>query len=220
MSEGICIKCGNTGLLISGEHCDCGAYNSKLVLPTHMKVPLQYQSIKYDKRFIREELQSTLGVFMEKLFKDITQDLYAFCRNYIICAPANSGKTVWAYNLYAYLYSKGEAMPEILDLMQVRQTLLNYYTDDLDTLDKINNAKVIVIKLPMDLPNKFVETISTIIDRRVRNNCPTIFIYNGSRHDLYAQDRFEKLRFLEGDGSYNTVCIKSFEVRRSEECGK
>lgn len=210
---GVCLRCGGTGLQVSGKPCTCGAYNEKLVLPPHMKIPLQYQRIKYDKRFIREELRLTLGVFMEQLLKEITADLYAFCKNYIICAPANSGKTVWAYNLYAVLYSKGESMPDIFDLMQVREVLLNYYTDNLDMLDKVNNAKVMVIRIPMDLPNKFVDTISTIVDRRVRNNCPTIFIYNGSKADLYAQDRFGKLRFLEGDGSYNTLCIKSFEVR-------
>lgn len=211
MEENVCIRCGNTGRLASGAICSCGAYNTGLVLPVHMKVPLQYQSIKYDRQFIRQELRETLGLFMERLFKEITNDLYAFCRNYIICAPANSGKTVWAYNLYAVLYSKGEAMPEILDIMQVREAMLNYYTENKDLLDKINNAKVMVVRLPMDLPNKFADTISTIVDRRVRNNCPTIFIYNGSRNDLYAQDRFEKLKYLEGDGTYNTICIKSFK---------
>ena len=107
-------------------------------------------------------------------------------------------------------------MPEILDLMQVREVLLNYFTDNLELLDKVNNAKIMVVRIPMDLPNKFVDTISTIVDRRVRNNCSTILIYNGTRNDLYAQDRFCKLRFLEGDGSFNTLCIKSFEVRSNQ----
>lgn len=211
-----CLKCGGTGILASGELCDCGVKTTKLVLPPHMKVPLQYQSIQYNKMFIHRELQPTLGVFMEKLLNDITTDLYSYSKNYIICSPANTGKTVWAYNLYSLLYSKGENMPEILDLMQVREVLLNYFTDNLELLDKVNNAKIMVVRIPMDLPNKFVDTISTIVDRRVRNNCSTIFIYNGTRNDLYAQDRFCKLRFLEGDGSFNTLCIKSFEVRSNQ----
>lgn len=209
-----CIKCGGTGVMANGEPCDCGAQGVQLVLPPHMKLPLQYQSIKYNKQFIRPEFRDTLGAFMEKLLRDIVTDLHSYSKNYIICSPANTGKTVWAYNLYTILYSKGENMPELLDLMQVREALLNYYGDNFELVDKINNAKVMVIRIPMDLPNKFVETISTIVDRRVRNSCSTIFIFNGSRNDLYAQDRFDKLKYLEGDGSFNTVCIKSFEERR------
>lgn len=45
MEEKVCLKCGGTGLLVSGKACDCGAHGSRLVLPTHMKVPLQYQNV-------------------------------------------------------------------------------------------------------------------------------------------------------------------------------
>ena len=213
---GYCIKCGNTGLLADGKPCDCGAQSVRLVLPPHMKLPLQYQNIKYNKEFIRPEFKDTLGAFMERLLKEITTDLHSYFRNYIICSPANTGKTVWAYNLYSLLYSQGENMPELLDLMQVREVLVNYYNKDDELRDKISNARIMVVRIPMDLPNKFVETISTIVDRRVRNSCSTIFIYNGSRADLYAQDNFGKLKYLEGDGSFNTLCIKSFEERRSK----
>lgn len=214
MAEFFCEKCANSGQRANGEPCDCGAQGVELIVPPHISIPLQYQTVKYNKIFVRQELQGTLGVFMENLLKEITQNLHAYCKNYVICAPANSGKTVWTYNLYSILYSKGEDVPELMDLMQVRDTVVNYYNEDTALLNRINNSKIMVVRIPMDLPNKFVETMSTIVDRRVRNNCSTIFLYNGTRNDLYAQDRFEKLRFLEGDGSYNTVCIKSFEVRR------
>lgn len=205
-----CLKCGGTGIMVNGEKCDCGAEPRPLVLPVSMKVPMQYQSIRYNKEFIRSEFRANLGNFMEQLLTECTVKLHSFCKNYIICSPPNTGKTVWAYNLYSVMYSKGIIMPEIMDLMQVREILMNYYGDYREKNDLISNAKLMVIKIPMDLPNKFPETISTIIERRVRNDAYTIFLYNGSKNDLYRQDTFGKLMYLEGSGAFNTVCIKSF----------
>lgn len=208
--EEACLSCGGTGIDALGNPCSCGCSKNEVILPTSLKIPMQYQSVKYDKAFIRSELQGTLGVFMERLLENAVSNLYTFHTNYIICAPANSGKTVWAYNLYGRLYAKGIAMPDLMDLMQVRKILLNYYNEDKEQEKLINSAKLMVVKLPQDLPDKFPETISMIIERRVRNNCSTFFLYNGSRKDLLAQDRFGKMKYLEGDGAYNTVCIESF----------
>ena len=209
---GSCIKCAGSGKMGNGEICDCGAQLQKEVyLPKCLNIPIQYQSVKYSKRFLRESQQNTLGVFMEALLTEITNNLHTFNKNYIICAPPNSGKTVWAYNIYSTLFSKGINVPEIMDLMQVREIMLNYYSEYADKQQLINESKIMIVKLPMDLPNKFPETISTIIDRRVRNSCSTIFLFNGSKNDLLNQDRFNKLEYMLGDGAFNSICIESFD---------
>lgn len=208
-----CIRCGGTGVLISGEPCDCGVKEA-FETPICLSVPVQYQGVQFSKELVNTDLHPSYGSFMESLLHDcISGKMY---KNYIVCAPPNSGKTVWAYTVYGHLFAKGVAIPEIMDLMQVREVFLDYYNDDKRSLELLSTAPIAVIRLPWDLPNRFPETISTIVERRVRANCSTIFLFNGSKFDLSAKDSFGKLRRMEGDGSFNSICIKSWEVKDNE----
>ena len=204
-----CIKCGDTGFLCSGERCDCTA-GTTIEVPVCLGIPMQYQNVQFSRILLRNELPTDYGIFMDRLLKEFTSDPYGLHKNYIICAPPNSGKTVWSYTLYSLLFSQGCEIPEIMDLMQARDVLLNYYSDNKEALEKLSSAPVAVIRLPWDLPPKFPETISTIVERRVRAGCSTIFLYNGTNVELYAKDTFGKLKSLAGDGSFNSVCIKSW----------
>ena len=204
-----CLKCGDTGITVLGEVCTCGAKRD-FALPLCLNVPVQYQGVRFAIEFIDEELRYTYGEFMRKLLVDCTEHLGQFHKNYIICAPPNSGKTIWAYTVYGLLFAKGVQVPEIMDLMQVREIFLDYYNKDQQELERLSTAPLAVIKLPWDLPNRFPETISTIVERRVRANGSTIFLFDGTQQELLARDTFGKLKLLSGDGSYNSVCIKSW----------
>lgn len=207
----MCIKCGNTGVCADGSRCNCGASSKDLILPTRLNVPMQYQNVKYSSCFVKDRLRNTFGVFMEKLLGDIDTRLYSVCQNYIICAPPNSGCTVWAYNVIGTLYTKGILMPDLMDLMQVRSILFDFYNKkNSEQSELIDKAKMMIVRLPMDLPSKFPETVSTIIDRRVRRGNSTVFLFRGNRNDLLSQDTFGKLAALEGDGCFNSVRIESF----------
>lgn len=211
--EGVCmacLKCGDTGVKANGDVCDCG-YMEQIELPTSMSVPSQYQGVRFDKTFLPTYLQDDYGQYVEKLIKDCTQNLSVFNKNILICAPPNSGKTVFAYTVYGLLFAKGQEIPNLMDIMEVREILMNYYNADLDKIELLSTAKLAIIKIPQDLPNKFGETISMIIERRVRNNCTTIFLYSGSQEDLLAQDRFGKFKAIIGDGSYNSIDVKSWK---------
>lgn len=205
-----CLKCGDTGVKVSGEKCDCGVGLS-IILPTSMKIPMQYQGVIFDKSFVREDISKEYSEYMTKLLDDFVDNTIITSMNVLICAPNNSSKTIWAYTLYGRLYAKGVRIPDLMDLMQARSLMLDYYAEDKETAALLNSAPVVIIKLPMDLPNKFTETMSTIIERRVRNNGSTIFMYNGAYKDLEAQDRFMKLKYIIGDGSFNTLLVKSFK---------
>ena len=212
-----CIKCGDSGFCyeldedgqMSKVPCDCGAHQH-IELPVCISIPVQYQGIKFSKALLREELSKDYGIFMEELLNEYEKGSKQYHKNYIICAPPNSGKTVWAYTLYSILYGQGRTIPEIMDLMEARNMLLNYYYEDKKALELLSTAPVAIIKLPWDLPNRFVETMSSIIDRRVRTNSSTIFLYNGDKAELFARDTFGKLQSLIGDGCFNSVCIKSW----------
>lgn len=208
----VCIKCGGTGIDALGNPCSCGI-NKKIEMPVCLKVPMQYQGLKFNKAFIRKGLPPLYGETLDKILQECIDSFGQFKRNILICAPPGSSKTIWAYTLYSMLFSMGCEIPEIMDLMQCREILLNYYTEDKEALRLLSTAPLAVIKIPWDLPNRFVETVSTIIDRRVRANCSTIFLYNGSKTDLKARDSFGKLSMLEGDGYFNSLKIYSWEMK-------
>lgn len=177
-------------------------------LPVISTIPIQYQNVRFDRMFLPENLQETYGIYMEDLIDKIVKQS-GFYKNILICSRPNTGKTIFAYTVYGLLYNKGIKMPEVKDIMEVREILLDYY-GDADVADLWSTAKVAIIKIPSDIPPKLFDTVSTIIERRVRNNASTIFLYGGSKKDLLAQDKFNKLTYLEGDGSYNSLEIKSW----------
>lgn len=209
----VCLRCGGTGITALGERCSCSAGQEESV-PVCLSIPFQYQGVKFSKNLVPEWMPAAYGKFMEDLMDECTSGLTNFRKNYIICSPPNTGKTVWAYSLYSQLFSRGAAIPEVMDLMQAREVLLNFYYDDKHALELLSSAPVAVIKVPWDLPNKFPETISTIVERRVMAGCSTIFMFNGTKNDLVARDNFGKLTRLLGDGSYNSVCLKEWEAKK------
>lgn len=203
-----CLRCGGTGIDGFGKPCPVCSKEKLQSLPTITTIPIQYQNVRFDRMFLPEPLQDTYGVYMEELIEKIVKQS-GFYKNILICNRPNTGKTIFAYTVYGLLYNKGVKIPEVKDIMEVREILLDYYGDN-ETVDLWSTAKVAIIKIPSDIPNKLFDTVSTIIERRVRNNASTIFLYGGSKKDLVAQDRFNKLPYLEGDGSYNSLEIKSW----------
>ena len=203
-----CLICGGTKLTALGEACPNCSREKNESLPIISTIPVQYQNVRFDRMFLPETLQDSYGTYMEELIDRIVKQS-GFYKNILICSRPNSGKTIFAYTVYGLLYNKGVAMPEVRDIMEVRDVLLDYY-GDAEQVDLWSNAKLAIIKIPIDIPPKVFETMSMIIERRVRNNCSTIFLYGGTKKDLHAQDKFNKLMYLEGDGSYNSLEIKSW----------
>lgn len=215
-----CLKCGDTGSMpiidpdgtIHSEPCTCGA-GLEVRLPSMLSVPTQYQGVKFDKSLVRKDLDESYGRYLDKLLKMCTTDLGNFHKNILICSPPNSSKTVFAYTVYGMLYPQGVHVPEIMDLMEAREVLLNYYGVDRDVQSLLSTAKIAFIKVPQDLPPKFAETMSTIIERRVRQNASTIFLTSCSVDDIMAQDKFNKFKALKGDGSYNSLEVVSWNIK-------
>lgn len=204
-----CLKCGGTGITATGEPCDCGV-KMKMIIPDSLKVPMQYQGVRFDKMMLRSEQQGAYGTYMEKLLRDCTESFHTFHKNVLICAPPNSGKTIWSYTVQGLLYAKGIKMPEFMDIMQVHSVLLSYYGYTDEEVFSVSNSPLAIFKIPTDLPSKFADTMLTVIERRVRCSGSTIFMYSGSWEDMKAQDTFNKLKYVVGDGSYNSIEVQSF----------
>jgi hypothetical protein len=205
------MKCGGTGRLVSGEPCpDCASEQIKTV-PIVQGVPAQYQGVSFDKSFLPEKEQKEYGTFMEELLQTIINDLAFYQKNMIICSRPNSGKTVWAYNLYSLITSKGYEMPPLKDVAEVRTILYSY--DDKELAQLYSTARCVVIKIPRDIQPWMFDSIAAIVERRVRSDGFTIFLFGGNEMDLKAADKYGKLGDLRGTGAYNTLQIKSFDRR-------
>lgn len=203
-----CLMCGGTGIIIGGKPCpECAKDNEKLA-PIVQNVPLQYQGVKFDKSFLPEREQKTFGNFMEELLVTIETDAAFFQKNILICSRPNSGKTVWAYNLISVLSAKGYQIPMLKDITEIRN-LLNSYTDK-EEAELISTARCCIVKIPRDTMSWMFDTMSYLVERRVRSDGFTIFLYGGKMEDLKYSDKRETLKHFVGTGAYNTIKVEEF----------
>ena len=204
-----CLLCGGTRILTNGLPCpDC----SKELLKEHLYVdgiPVQYQGKAFERDFLPNELaKSAYADFMEKLFLEITSNISVFQKNYLIISRPNSGKTVWAYSLYSQLSSKGYRIPLLRDIEEVKSIMS--YQGSMDEADLYNNARCVIIKIPSGTTPWSFETLRSIVERRVRNNGFTLFLYSGTLQELERADRNNILRDIKGTGAFNTILIKDY----------
>lgn len=205
---GSCLKCAGDGKMIDGTLCpECsGALLKKI--PIVQGVPVQYQGVSFDKKFLPEKEQKYYGAFMEELLLTIVNDYAFYQKNLIICSRPNSGKTIWAYSLMAALSSKGYHIPNLKDITEVRNILNSY--EDKEEAVIWSTARCAIIKLPRDLQPWMFDTMSSIIERRVRSDGFTIFLFGGTKEDLQYIDKYNRLPNLLGTGAYNTIKLESF----------
>lgn len=206
-----CLKCGDTGITVDGTPCDCrghGIVNTPIVL----EVPSIYQTAEFSASLVPIKMPRSYGIELEDIINAI-KSKGKYSRNILICSPPNTGKTVFAYTIYKHQYVKGLSMSEIMDLVEAKELLNSTSYDESIQRDKekLINCPVAVIKIPLDVPNRFAETMSTIIERRVRKNGTTIFLYGGSIRGLQAQDRFDTLNNIIRDGSYNSIKVIDYQ---------
>lgn len=208
MSDATCLICGGTGITADGKPCpNCSSVEAKTA-PIVAGIPAQYQGVGFDKSFLPTNMQGEYGEFMEDLANSIINDLPFYQKNMIICSRPNSGKTIWAYSLYAKMIAKGYPTPPLMDIVEARNAMNSY--DDKDLSRLLSTSRCAIIKIPRDMQFWMFDSMSYIIERRVRSNGFTIFLFGGTVEDLNMLDKNKVLSYLRGSGSYNTVKVESF----------
>ncbi len=203
-----CLICGGTRRTVDGNPCPECCKNEPTPAPVVSGIPIQYQGVRFDKSFLPNSLQDKYGSFMEDLLDTIINDIAFYQKNMIICCRPNSGKTIWAYNLMANLIAKGYETLPLLDLMEARDAMNSFEDREMSRL--ISTARCAVIKIPLDVQYWMLNSISSLVERRVRNGGFTIFIYGGTIEDLNRIDKNNVLSSLRGAGAYNTVKVEAF----------
>lgn len=203
-----CLICGGTLKTALGEPCPECCKELPKMSPVVAGIPAQYQGVRFDKSFLPHELQKNYGEFMEELLATVIHDIAFYQKNMLICCRPNSGKTVWAYSLYAELIAKGYKTPPLMDIVEARDLMNSYSDKDGNTL--LSKARCVIIKLPRDMQFWMFNSISYIIERRVRGGGFTIFLYGGTIEELTQLDKDNCLSWLRGSGAYNSVKVESF----------
>ena len=207
-----CLKCGGTGKLVNGDPCpDCAEQLCKEAqrMVVQASIPSQYQIVNFKKEMLSLDVQKGYGEFMENLMKSILINFAFYEKNILICSRPNTGKTIWAYTLIKSLAAKGYQVPDIQDIVQLRETL-NYSKSTFEQVESINKARCLIVRIPADVQFWMIDIILYIIERRVPNNGFTIFLFNGSYSQLEQADRYGKLEHIKKDGAWHTIKVEDF----------
>ena len=196
--------------MVDGTPCDCREHG-EVQLPYVLDIPSVYQGVEFSANLVPMFLPRTYGVELEEIIKQI-KSKGAYNLNLLLCTPPNTGKTVFAYTIYRWQYMKGIVMPPIMDLIEAKDVMIggNFNADMMVMRDKLFNSPVAIIKIPLDVPAKFAETISTILERRVRKGGVTFFLYGNTFNNLLAQDKYSVLKHLVRDGTYNSLKLLEY----------
>lgn len=216
-NKNTCLLCADTGIQVDGSVCSCGIH-SKVEMPLILEIPAIYQTAEFSASLVPIKMSRSYGTDLEDII-DVIKSKGKYNHNILICSPPNTGKTVFSYTIYKHQYTKGIQMSELIDLIEAKELFnTNSYDESIQIAKNILvNCPIAIIKIPLDLPNKFAETMSTILERRVRKGGTTIFLYGGSLFDLQNQDRFGVLKNLIRDGSYNSIRVMEYKSLDDKE---
>lgn len=215
MSE--CLKCGGTGIDVLGNICDC-TKEKEISIPYVANIPAVYQSCEFSQQLVPMRLNRKYGIELEDIINFISKK-GRYNSNLLICSPPNTGKTIFAYSILRHLYLKGVQVPDLLDLIEVKELIMStsYDEDVINKKNKIITSPILIVKIPLDIPIKFAETMSTILERRVRKNGNTIFLYGNTVQNLKNQDKYGVLNNIIKDGSYNSIRVIDYQYNDFKE---
>lgn len=214
MSNRGCLRCGGTGLLLTGGPCPDCAKTEKVTMEYVKNIPMQYQGITFNKEFLPSKMQKGYGDFLQE-FLDLCSsvNIESYTRNHLVCSKPNSGKTIWAYNIIGRLNARGIVCPSIVDLTEFRSILNGFNKEEYDLYSK---ARCVIVRIPSDIQTWMFDTMLYILERRVNHGGFTIFIFNGELKELEAKDSYHKFSDMKGDGSFLTVKTDTYYTWRND----
>lgn len=220
--NGYCTKCMNTGVDIDGNPCDC-RFNTKSFYETVscLDIPEQYRGILFSKFLVPKDIHESYGAYLESLADSIVSNKLKH-KNICICSPVGHSKSIFAYSTIEQLFRYGIPTFPVFDVLEIKRILLD--TDlcrkqlyDVDSPELLVQAPYVFIKIPRVPTWEVYDTISVILDRRVRRGNSTIFLYGGTWEQLIRGDKQEVLVNLVGDGNFNTLEVKTWFIDNTEK---
>lgn len=211
-----CPKCGGTGITPFGEVCTCpNAHHAFGVGVSCLDVPKQYAGRHFNSKLVPSDCGPTYGSYLQKFHDNIIAMKYVNY-NCLICSPIAHSKTVLAYSVLESLFRKNIPTFPVCTILELRRILRDMdagVTGDYGFSTPVSNlmsAPYIFVKIPMILSWEVYPTMVDILDRRVRRNLSTIFIFDGYIDDLEKFDKSNILRSIKGNGTFHTIDVHNF----------
>jgi len=217
-----CTKCGNTGIDINGDVCTC-KFNAQSFYDTVscLDIPEQYRGISFNKNLVPKDLHESYASYLESLHNSIITGKW-LQHNVVVASPIGHSKTILAYSCLEVLFRNGIPTFPVYDVLELKRILLDMdlcrkQIYEVDNPEDIVKVPILFVKIPR-LPNwEIYDTISMILDRRVRRSNSTIFLYDGTWSQLIHNDKNNILTGIVGDGNYSTIEVKSWSLSSTEK---
>ena len=205
-----CAKCGGIGILPNGKQCECAKQIKDVYTEVFcLEIPEQYRELIFDKSLVTPIKGDSYAKELESIHNDIAE-LNWHTKNYVLCSPPRHSKTIMAYSCIRRLFRSGIMVSPIYDLIEVKSYLMKPITGNAEA-ETMLNAPYLFVKIPTLLSQDILQAGITLLDRRVRHNHSTIFLYNGSWKQLYFLDKYKDFTPYQGDGSYSSFYVSSWE---------
>lgn len=208
-----CVKCGNTGKLINGEICDCRkTINDVYADVSCMEIPEQYRDVMFNEGLVPKLQSDRYSKELAEIHTKIST-LEWKNKNYLLCSPPRSSKTIMAYSCIRRLFKAGIQITPIFDVLEIRKMLKDYDMGigDREQTEALIQAPYAFIRIPQALSTEVFQTAVLILDRRVRRGGSTIFLYNGSWYNIEKADTFRNFTPYQGDGAYSSYLVSSWK---------
>lgn len=212
-----CAICGNTGITIDGEVCSCRSKVSNYFAEVScLEVPDSYRGVMFNSFLLPKDVDDSYAKYLDSVSSRISTGKWE-SHNVIIASPVGHGKTILAYSCLETLFRAGYPIFPLYDVLELKRMLLDLdmcrkQVYDVENPEMIVTVPILFVRIPRVSDWEVYNTISLILDRRVRRGNSTIFLYNGTWNQLIYGDKSEILAGLQGDGNYGTIEVKSWNV--------
>lgn len=214
-----CIKCGNLGKDMDGNPCECRkTITSVYDAVSCLEIPEQYRGITFAKELLPPDVDSSYGEFLQELYSTIMSGVLPK-ENYLIASPIGHGKTVFAYACIEQLFRRGYEIFPIYDVLELVNIMTNFdmgrkQAYEVENPERLMQVPLLFVKIPRSSRYEVFDAISMVLDRRVRRDGITIFLFDGTYNYLVGLDRNNILEGLAGNGHYSSVKVKSWSQNR------
>lgn len=210
-----CAKCGGTGILDTGDPCDCVMdVKSFFTGVIHTEVPERYQQMVFSKMMLPKDVHESYGIYLEELHDNIVSRRLRNM-NIFIGSPVNHGKTVFAYAMISELASRQLEIFPLFDVLELNSMLCsldsgkpNVY--NVERPERILTCPVLFAYIPNNVNIEVYNAIALILSRRVRRGNMTIFLFEGTWEQFVKMDYRGLMKDRLGDGYGNTILNKTW----------
>lgn len=213
-----CPDCGGGGIDIDGNVCHCRV-NAQSFYDTVscLDIPDQYRGIAFNSALLPTDISESYVKYMQEVHDTIVAGKWQN-RNVVIASPIGHGKTILAYSCIEVLFRSGIPTFPIYDLLEIKRMLVDMdlcrkQLYEIENPESIITVPILFVKIPRVTSWEVYDIFSMLLDRRVRRGNSTIFIYDGTWQQFIYNDKNDIAKGLVGDGSYNTVEIKSWSSK-------